>query len=848
MFGGIPDDHSLVSDIDIDDIDLGIEVLKVFIERADNKTPIKPLTPLAQLDPNVLHPRSVSEQARKEMKEFAIHHYLLFVDFLNETDAVKAFNSQQNYLKSTRQDYQEHKKLPNPVPPYLNAGGVGMGKTTLHKKIHELAVRDNVPLRIGASQHNLLEEIAKKCAGIAYARGRVSENNDYGMKENICFKMSDVEEAGKSNHPIVAALCRDKCEHGQAGKHKKAMSKKESDSKDVRETAREEILQVIGWFDKKELKLKGTKPCPYLYEGLPKMLSRRQSLIAVQMFSPAWGLYSPGLHEDKIQSYLVVDEKQALTKEVEIRVLDVDQWLWNIKKLQKRLKKNIKKEKRFNEDGEPILELIDIIPQIIEVFQDLIIAITKGEKIILSKPIVKKNDEAKIIKTLGDRILELQRLVTLVKASTGGTAEWESIIQIDDDYIMPLRALNTLCINIKEGWLRKSDGCIYVYEMTQLLKWAIDKGGVMFMDATASDVTKSFIRSLGGEVFERKIEQNIHVTMVSGQLYARGRVPQDVNAIKKLLKSIKVKKGKLKIVTSKFKKSKKENIDPDDVRKIGESYREMCRTFMRELEAIAKKLKKGWSGERAIITHLAFLKYFEEGKSPEEVAKEFEERTGGCKLGWFGKHDRGHNDWDEHAMAIVGMPLVSSDSIAGLWGGTRATLIQAGVPDADAEIWDEVMQAADAVERDGGVHLPDEGAVRAFIIGEYAATVAQCIGRARGLNWEGDQPIPILIYGGLQNAEMREALLKFGITIHADEINDVHRTKEEYQSRGSPDLDKVPAALQAVIDAKLELNKDRVRAELVKMGGSASNGVLSGCIKDYKEQQNKIAADSLLNP
>jgi hypothetical protein len=231
----------------------------------------------------------------------------------------------------------------------------------------------------------------------------------------------------------------------------------------------------------------------------------------------------------------------------------------------------------------------------------------------------------------------------------------------------------------------------------------------------------------------------------------------------------------------------------------------------------------------AIITHKAWLKNSVENYLSDQAAKEASElfyKKTGVKIGWFGSHDRGHNEWQGCNISVVGWPLLSPDAISAAYSGDRAALMVAGI---DWPAWDGVCSEWDAPNLIPP--LPTQIVVRDWLLDQYAATIAQAIGRARAVNSPSE--IRIHLYGGLNSREMEDVLAVHGVFINHKEKDTVHRTREIYRQRGS-DLAAIREAIHQIgLDGR-NASRRAVRAELTRIGKSADDHVIAGWIEEAR--------------
>jgi hypothetical protein len=382
-------------------------------------------------------------------------------------------------------------------------------------------------------------------------------------------------------------------------------------------------------------------------------------------------------------------------------------------------------------------------------------------------------------------------IVTIAKEArkadevVAGTASWE-MVRWDDDYASvaaPLRALGALADCIEAGADRITHNAILVYEISPIVEWALRKGGTIFLDATLPQALRELINARGGVVAQRTVPQNMCVTRYTGgSLYPRGKVSS---------------KG----------------------------YKDDSLAFMRELERIAQDFPLN----TAFLTHRARLAAAAEayagGKTPEETAAAFEVRTG-RKIGWYGAHDRGHNNWREHNIVCVGLPLISSDSYGALYAAERAALLRAGVQ------WPAFNGELDDGENSNGVPLPRDPHVRKWLLDYYAATLSQAAGRARAARHDGP-PLEIALLGGIDSPEMDEALERRGLVVSERRPNTWHLRPG--QRSNSATVEDICGVIMQMKAAGLVTSRRTVAAYLADQGMAARKDKIDAAVRMLRE-------------
>lgn len=708
------------------------------------------------------------QPTRNAMAAAMLAYFQAHVTKTAEIDAAKAAN------KQARATSTKASPMPAPLPPMGVKATVGLGKTQATAVPIEAAHAAGLPIVILVPNHKLTQEYfdrLKPFGAVVYqGRREPAQGEPNGPPvdpgPHACYRLVQVAKAGDQNHSPAQGLCH-QCPNGAAGVLKFVTRD------EMRRQRAEQFFKTSG------IDPASVPPCQFLYKGLPDQLAAPILIAPIQAFSEAMADWreadlETGFPLREIQRLIIVDEHIPMAQEVEIVAGDIKVWRNRLDALIERLDRSITAlqnkqapTQAETDELDQVRAMRNLIPEIDILFRDL------GSKIAGDVP----------IGIDAQRVVDMQKKVAKAGASVAGTAAWEKVsyVRDEDDFFIPLRALSTLARNCKSGTMRQEKGTMFAYETSPVVEWARDKGSVMFLDATMSQAMRQFITKMGGHVHDATASQNMRVTRVTGRLYSRG-----------------------------------------DVRKA--DYPTKARARMAEIQDLIapKMLKPG-----AMLTHKAYLRYSQEAHqadgATEAAAQEFEAQTG-APIGWFGRHDRGLDTWGGRHLALVGMPLLSKESIAGLYACVRAAMADCGIPLPE---WDGVMdkEKADA----DGPPMPVMPEVRAWLIDEYAQGMAQAIGRSRAVNHpRGCKPLQVTLWGGLQTAEMDAALRKYGVVIH-DRIRNPRSI-----SGPKPDLGAVDEAISMALAAGGGVSIRSVRSALVGLRRSASTDAISTRIRELR--------------
>ena len=522
------------------------------------------------------------------------------------------------------------------------------------------------------------------------------------------------------------------------------------------------------------------EPCRFLYEGLPAQMVGDLVVAPTAAFSEGLAEWiAPDGH--RVQRLILVDEAFDLGELVTIADNDLTTWIRSLIAMREREERRAARAGEMADDSE---RLQWIYAQVEQAFRETKAAIALG-----------RLPDAAVIE-------EIYREAKPLMA--GGTARWERIRYNpeEDDHAIPLRALNALRASLKAAVARALEDCgIQVYEKAPILEWAKRKGGVVFADATLPLALRLMIARWGGEVYSAEAPQHMRVTRVHGVKYTRGQPKRS-------------------------------------------GFRAYARAMMRDYSEWAKRLAQDQdNGGWAFVVHMAHLVDYgwREGDTrtkseiAADVAADFEVRTG-VKIGWWGRHERGHNAWKGHNIALFGMPLLGQDdrgggSLPAQYQLTRAALIMAG---KDALEWPRDVGELDfGLEGAGAIPLPARTEVRRWLLELYAADIAQAVGRARAAR--AARQIQVLIIGGVDTPDMDAALLGHGVVIDGRSEDDVHNSR---RGRRATDGDAVASAIAAIEEADEDVSKRSVAAELRRRGLPAGDGPIRAAIGAWRASKS----------
>lgn len=511
-------------------------------------------------------------------------------------------------------------------------------------------------------------------------------------------------------------------------------------------------------------KISKIEPCRYLYEGLPDQLKKEILIAPAAAFSDALATVS---------RFYVDDKGRDIEKKMQ-RLIIIDE--------------RHDLTETIHLSNSSVSGWLNTIDRTIESLSDSFDDETEIKNSLIKVQDVLEELSARLSKKLSidddlkAKIQDAHRAIKNTGLIDGGTTSFEkvSFLPDDADFLIPLRAFNATAHAIKNKTDEIEARTIRLAVPKPITEWMLKHGSTIVLDATLDPTLRELIKEKNGKVINAQTPQNIKVTRVVGKMFARGAVRSD-------------------------------------------DYAKRAMNQIRCLEKIASRMQK----PAAIITHKAFLDRADPEMNAEELASAFEHLTG-VKLGWFGKHDRGHNEWARRHISIVGMPIFSKSVIESLWQERRVLMQMIGR---------EIEPLHDS-ESDGAF-IPADTEAQTWLFDLYAATLVQSIGRARGINHEGDEPLQIHLYGGLVNRGMDAALARYLVT-----ISDTEAFKEviEVQRENDPRW-RIRAAIEEIARGRkgaAGVSQRSVETWLIRSGyGPGKTQIILDELKKWKSLNNQ---------
>jgi len=615
---------------------------------------------------------------------------------------------------------------------------------------------------------------------------------DPALKPWLCRRLTHVRAAGDQNHRPMMSICRE-CPFGRKGEYVCNDPKREQ--------------RALKWFRARGLDPVDYAACDFLYHGLPKVRGGRIIVAPLAAFSESLAFLvvkDKSGKSQRVQRLLIVDEEFEPGKLLIAGLDQIGKWLKRIATIKARAEVELTKfysaavAVEVRSHWRSVIQLCDLADG---VYRGLSVSIAKHE--------------APDLAALKSLLTETRRLEQM----HAGVAKWESVVLTEkDQYDIPMRGLKSIVESIESGVARMLPTSIEFYERSPVLDWLQLRGSTIILDASLPLLMGEIITAHGGQVVDAVAEQNLLLTRVTGTGYSRGIVKRQGFAAH-----------------------------------AKACWRDYC---------VAAEQASG--GAWAQMIHLAHVLHagavdfgidlvaeLAMGRSKSDVAAmiaaAFEQRYR-VRLGWFGRHDRGQDQWKHFNMRIFSQVLLglkrSADledadaeasedggSLTKAWRLARAAAISAGLP---AVNWPEDVGDMDHVK--GRPQLPLDPCVRRWLIDRYSGALIQAIGRTRAAR--ALHLIRVELWGGLDCIEVDQALARAGLDVQERWPNEVHQFR-----RGRPVESGNAELEEAATSIECRSRKVTVRslcAAVRAAGGGVDTGRAMAFLKSRKAKANVL--------
>ncbi len=636
----------------------------------------------------------------------------------------------------------------------------GVGKTLAAVLLAIEASQRGLPVLILARTNELARDYVER---IRAAGGdselyvtRQSEDAvhaDPALKPWLCRRLTHVRAAGDQNHRPMMSICRE-CPFGRKGEYVCNDPKREQ--------------RALQWFRARDLDPVDYASCDFLYRGLPKVRGGRIIVAPLAAFSESLAFLvvkDKSGKSQRVQRLLIVDEEFEPGKLLIAGLDQISKWLKRIATIKARAEVELTKfysaavAEEVRSHWRSVMQLCDLADG---VYRGLSVSIAKHE--------------APDLVALKSLLTQTRRLEQM----HAGVAKWESVVLTEkDQYDIPMRGLKSIVESIESGVARMLPTSIEFYERSPVLDWMEQRGSTIILDASLPLLMRENIIAHGGQVVDVVARQNLLLTRVTGTSYARGIVKR-------------------------------------------RGFAAHAKACWRDYCLAAEQASSG--GAWAQMIHMAHVLHagavdfgidleaeLALGRSKSDVAAmiaaAFEQRYR-VRLGWFGRHDRGQDQWKDFNMRIFSQALLGSKrgadgadadaeasedggSLTKTWRLARAAAISVGLP---AVNWPEDVGDMDNVK--GRPQLPLDPCVRRWLIDRYVGALIQAIGRARAAR--ALHLIRVELWGGLDCPEVDQALARAGLDVQERWPNEVHRFQRGRPAdSGDAELEEAATRIEA---------------------------------------------------
>ncbi|WP_297920256.1 hypothetical protein [Metallibacterium sp.] len=608
---------------------------------------------------------------------------------------------------------------------------------------------------------------------------------DPELRPWLCRQLEAVRVAGERNQRPAMSICRE-CPFGRAAEYRCGNHDREQ--------------RALAWFRAHGLDPMDYQSCDFLYNGLPRVKASPIIVAHAAAFSET--LATLKIEGGSVQRLVIVDESISLGKLVIAGQKSIEQWIKRIASIRARAVADVEKWRdipSMADDRATWRQIVDLCDIADEAYRQLSSALALRQ---------------------APDLVGLQKLLSETRRAEqihAGVAAWERVARAADGgdaYSIPLRALSALVASMRAGVARALPTAVEFFEPSPILQWAKERGSVAFMDATMPAVMRAIIDQLGGRTVRAIARQNLMLSRITGCSYSRGIVGR-------------------------------------------EGFPAHARAIWRDLEAAAASPSGGaWAqiGHLAHVVHAGAPAYGIDADAERKagrtnadiaamVASAFQAQHG-VALGWWGRHDRGHNLWSGRHLRIFGLPLLGMQtgdesemggSLVQEWRLARAAAIVAG---CDPAAWPEVIGEMDSVR--GRPPLPVDPRVRGWLIDRYAGDLVQAIGRTRAAR--SSHVIRCELWGGIDCPEMDQALARHGLTVETRWPNEVHRTERGRPRQGGQEA--IQAAIEAVRQGGVRVTVRAVAASLRAAGAGGTTAEIAVAVRANNRCYENTIRDS----
>ena len=640
------------------------------------------------------------------------------------------------------------------TPKLINVT-TGTGKSSIIRKYMDyIAKSDKAGILITSETYEQAEEYVK--AGAKLYHGRTPDKESPGH----CPAYDEMMKVQEKHHIPMQTYCQ-VCPSGLKYQSKYA------ENRQTRSRAAEKLvamgivgekfdeLETCGWLDHRK-EIEQTQ----VVAGVDAAVSD-----ATRIFR----LYSDRKPEIRLH---IVDERATKTKNVVIRNSDINGWIQS-------LDKSIRYFQNLDDITDPLYHKRDEFIRAHEKARNAFIMIARHVAENIDKPQTRVSMSPEIMDAIEEAIDLAKRIND---ASNKGrdpesfryrknpldrnlvtTAPWEKV-SIKNGVVLsaPLRALAAIAVTLKiTGDIHIHNGDLNAYELTPITAAIAAGDPIIVLDATANKAMRQMFSR--HEIIDLQVKQNIKVIRHPDRYFGVGQFRKDSNPEKR----------------------------------------------KRALGNIKKVIDYHLDLGHVVITHKCVV---------EELGL-----TDNENVGWFGAHHRAHDRWAGKNIAIIGASVPNPASWAKLYESDRIAALACGAnpalwPEYDGELEEGCWINEGNCEVQSRIALPKNIFIREWFLDFMTNEQVQAIGRVRGVNHIGKEPLEVHIYGGVP---------LYGIWNHGIEIaeyvsdhDNLGLNRAQYMGKYQ-DLRKKAlrdAANEMIVRQEL-ISRDRISELMKKMTG-----------------------------
>ena len=575
------------------------------------------------------------------------------------------------------------------ITPHLIKVTTGTGKSaTIKKYMKYVADSDKSGLLITTETYEQAEEYVNVLPGrCALYHGRTSNDKSPAY----CPAYDEMIKIIEKNHIPMNSYCP-VCPNGL--KYQTLFA----DDMETRLRAKEKLanMGIVGE------KYDDLETCRWLNHR--KQIEMAQVVISVDAaVSDATRIYRPSPEIRPELRLHIVDERATKTKNIVIKSSDINAWIQSIDR-------SIRYLQNLDDEKNPLYRIRDDIIRALEAVREAFIKIAEYVAANIDKVQARVSMSPEIMEAI-ERAIDLAKRIgdasnknrdpesfryrkNPLDRNLAATAPWEKVL-IKNGAVLsaPLRALVAIAVTLKiTGDIHIHNGDLNAYEITPITAAIAAGDPIIVLDATADKATSQMFKN--HEIIDLRVRQNIKVIRHPDRYFGVGQFRKEANPEKR----------------------------------------------KRALGNIKKVIDYHLGLDHVVLTHKCVV---------EELGL-----TDNENIGWFGAHHRAHDRWSGKHIAIIGASVPNPASWAKLYESDRIAALACGAdpdlwPEYDGELEEGCWINEGQCEVQSRIALPKNIFIREWFLDFMTNETVQAIGRVRGVNHAGKEPLEVHIYGGV---------------------------------------------------------------------------------------------------